>query len=278
MTDEQLLGCFIERHDDVAFEVLVRRHGPMVWGVCRRLLANYEDAEDVFQATFLVLVRKARSIVPRKLVGNWLHGVVYRTALKARAVAAKRRMRERQIAAMPEPAAKSEDIRMHDWQPLLDKAINGLPRKYRVAIVLCDLEGLAYKEAALQLGWPQGTLSVRLMRAREMLARRLRKKDGSAPDSEILARMFSEDAASARMPASLVVATISAGNLFAAGQAAGAVSANVAALTEGVLRAMLLTKLKVAAAIVLVGMALTGAAFLAIGMTKSDEEDRKSVV
>jgi RNA polymerase sigma-70 factor (ECF subfamily) len=265
MTDEQLLGSYVEGRDDAAFEALVRRHGPMVWGVCRRLLSRHEDAEDAFQATFLVLVRKARSISSRNLVGNWLYGVAYQTALKARALAAQRRTRERQVAEMPEPAARSAETRIHDWQPLLDQALSSLPRKYRAAIVLCDLEGLPYKEAALQLGWPQGTLSVRLMRARQMLARRLKRNVGSAPDAHMLRDVLSEDAATGRMPASLVVSTVSAANLFAAGQAAaaGAISAHVAALTEGVLKAMFFTKLKIAAAILLLALASTGAGLLA---------------
>jgi RNA polymerase sigma factor (sigma-70 family) len=276
MTDEELLESYIERRDDAAFEVLVRRHGPMVWNVCRRLLTRHEDAEDAFQATFLVLVRKARSISSRNLVGNWLYGVANQTALKARALAARRRTREIQVAAMPAPAARSEEVYRHDWQPLLDNALSSLPRKYRAAIVLCDLEGLAYKEAALQLGWSQGTLSVRLMRARQMLARRLKKKDGSAPDIEMLTVALSEHSATARMPPSLVVSTVSAANFFAASQAAaaGALSANAAALTEEVLKAMLFTKLKVAAAILLLATVCAGAGLLGYSAVtaKSDAE------
>lgn len=277
MTDEQLLGTYIDRRDDAAFEDIVRRHGPMVWRVCRRLVSAHQDAEDAFQATFLVLVRKARSIARRDLLGNWLYGVAYQTALKARAVAARRRMRERQVTAMPEPEARSEEVRVHDWQPLLDKALSGLPHKYRAAIVLCDLEGLTYKEAAGRLGWPQGTLSVLLMRARRMLARRLKSKDGLAPDVEAVTDVLAEAGAPAPMPASLVVATVGAANLFAAGQAAaaGALSANVAALTEGVLKAMLFTKLKVAAAIVLLATVCTGAGLLGYSAVTAQSDQEK---
>src|SRR5262249_12475082 len=105
LTDAQLLGRFIDGRDEIAFEALVRRHGPMVLGVCRRLLRNRQDAEDAFQAVFVVLVRKAASVSPREMVGNWLYGVAYQTALKARAVAARRQARERQVADMPEPEA-----------------------------------------------------------------------------------------------------------------------------------------------------------------------------
>src|SRR5262249_20126127 len=103
LTDGQLLECFVSRREGAALEVLVRRHGPMVWGVCRRLLRSHHDAEDAFQATFLVLVRKAASVLPRAMVGNWLYGVAHQTARKARATGARRRLRERQVTAMPEP-------------------------------------------------------------------------------------------------------------------------------------------------------------------------------
>src|SRR5439155_13752267 len=129
LSDAQLLEHFIERRDEAAFETLVRRHGPMVLGVCRRLLRNYHDADDAFQATFLVLVRKAASIAPKDMVGHWLYGVAYQTALKGRAVAAKRRTRERQVALMPEPETKSHDL-WDDLQSVLDEELSRLPYKY----------------------------------------------------------------------------------------------------------------------------------------------------
>src|SRR5579871_4530002 len=120
LTDGQLLEDYISLRDEGAFAALVRRHSPMVWGVCRRVLRNYHDAEDAFQATFLVLVRKAASIASRELLANWLYGVAHQTALKARATAAKRCARERQVREMPDPAVAEKDLR-HDLQPLLDK-------------------------------------------------------------------------------------------------------------------------------------------------------------
>src|SRR5271170_4507596 len=174
-SDGQLLERFLARRDENAFDALVRRHGPMVLGVCRRVLRNSHDAEDAFQATFLVLVRKAASIALRDLLANWLYGVAHQTALKARATAARRKQRERQVAEMPETAVAKENL-WQDLQPLLDEALSRLPDKYRRVIVLCDLEGKTRKEAAQQLVCPEGTVAGRLARARAMLARRLAQR------------------------------------------------------------------------------------------------------
>lgn len=169
VTDGQLLGRFIEQSDEAAVAALVRRHGLMVWGVCRRILRTHHDAEDAFQATFLVLVRKAGSVRKREMVGNWLYGVAHQTALKARESAAKKFARERQVVVMPEPTVRESDL-SSDLQADLDQELSRLPDKYRVGIVLCDLEGKTRKEAARQLGLPEGTLAGRLTRGRAMLA------------------------------------------------------------------------------------------------------------
>src|SRR5262245_58579211 len=139
-TDGQLLEAYASRQDQVALAALVQRHGPMVWGVCRRVLGNYHDAEDAFQATFLVLVRKAASVTPREMIANWLYGVARQTALKARATVGTRVGRERQVAEMPEPAA-AEPSRWDELLPLLDEELSRLPDNYRAVVVLCDLEG-----------------------------------------------------------------------------------------------------------------------------------------
>jgi RNA polymerase sigma factor (sigma-70 family) len=160
MSDGQLLEAFLTRREEQAFAALLRRHAAMVWGVCHRILQNPDDVEDAFQATFLVLVRKAASIVPRELVGNWLYGVAYRTASKAKVLKAKRAAKERQ-ARTP----SRDGIDPARWQALravLDQELERLPNPYRAAIVLCDLEGRSRKEAARHLGWPEGTLSGRL--------------------------------------------------------------------------------------------------------------------
>src|SRR5437016_3801650 len=126
LTDSQLLASYLDHRDDVALAGIVRRHGPMVWGVCRRILANHHDAEDAFQATFLVLVRKAAAVVPRDMVGNWLYGVARQTALKARATTAKRQTREKQVTDMPEPALEQDKLR-DDLPPRPDQELSRLP-------------------------------------------------------------------------------------------------------------------------------------------------------
>ena len=262
LTDGQLLGRFLESRDQAAVTALVQRHGPMIWGVCRRVLGNHHDAEDAFQATFLVLVRKAGSVRRRELVGNWLYGVAHQTALKARATLAKRRIREG--TAMPEPQAPEPDVG-RDLQPVLDQELSRLPDIYRVAIVLCDLEGKTRKEAARQLGCPEGTLAARLARARALLAKRL-ARHGLPVSGGAVAAALAPKVAVAGVPPAVLSSTIRAATLFAAGQAvAGVISAKVAALTEEVFKAMLLSKLKTTAFALLVAVVSILAAGLAYG-------------
>jgi RNA polymerase sigma factor (sigma-70 family) len=263
LTDGQLLECYVVSREESAFAALVRRHGPMVWGVCRRVLRSHQDAEDAFQATFLVLVRKAASVVPRELVANWLYGVAHQTALKARATGARRRTREKQVKAMPEPALERQEI-WDDLQAVLDQELSRLPDKYRAVIVLCDLQGKTRKEAARHFRLPEGTVATRLATARAMLARRLARYGRAVPGAA-LAAVLAQNVASAGLPASVASSTIKAASLFAAGQAtaAGAVSVRAVALAEGVLKTMLLTKLKIATAL-LVAVAFLGAAAAAL--------------
>jgi RNA polymerase sigma factor (sigma-70 family) len=258
--DGDLLESFITGRDEVAFEALVRRHGPMVLGVCRRILCNEADAEDAFQATFLVLVRRAAAIRPRAMVGNFLYGVANHTALRAKAMRTKRLVKEREAitrVARPEqregrgqamvastPFEDSGRATLdNDLQALLDQELKVLPDMYRAAIVLCDLEGKSIKEAAQQLGCPQGTVGTRLARGRRLLARRL-AKHGLATSSSVIATMIAKNAAGAHVPPLLLNSTIKAACLMAAGQATSALSVKAVALAEGVLRAMLLNKLK----------------------------------
>jgi DNA-directed RNA polymerase specialized sigma24 family protein len=246
-TDGQLLSCFIATGDEAAFAALVRRHGPMVLGVCRRLLGNWHDAEDAFQATFLVLARRAGSVVKRESVGSWLHGVACRTALQAASANARRRAKERQVEHMPHPGVPPEVPR--DWLPLLDWEPGRLPELYREAVVLCDLEGRTRGEAARLLGLPEGTLSGRLTTARRLLARRLARY-GLAPAGGVAAAL-SAGRASARVPAALVWSTARAAALVAAGQLAAAPGPAVV-LMRGVIRTMFLTRLKLTAAVAVV--------------------------
>jgi RNA polymerase sigma factor (sigma-70 family) len=251
LTDGQLLEDYLRRRDEAALAALVRRHGPMVWGVCRRVLRNYHDAEDAFQATFLVLVRKAASVVPRQMLANWLYGVAHQTARKARATTAMRGARESQVTRMPEPAATDPEL-WDDLQPLLDQELAGLPDIYRVALVLCNLEGKTRKEAARQLGVPEGTLAARLARGRVLLARGL-ARHGLAVSGGTLAAVLAQNAARAGVPMALGSSTIKAASLYAAGPAAatGVVSAKAAGLAEGVVKTMLLTKVKVVTSVLL---------------------------
>jgi RNA polymerase sigma-70 factor (ECF subfamily) len=250
LTDGELLGAFVARRDDACFEALVHRHGPMVLGVCRRLLRDPHDAEDAFQATMLVLARKAGSVVPREAVGNWLYGVAFRTALEARRLAVRRRAREKQVPDMPHPTVEPEDTGQ-DWRPLLDQELNRLPDKYRVAVVLCDLEGRSRREVAHQLHLPEGTVSGRLTTARRMLAQRL-SRYGLTLAGGAIALVLSQGAA-ACVPPPLATSTVKAATLVAAGRAAtGAeITPAVAALTEGVAKAMLRSKRKSAIAVLL---------------------------
>jgi RNA polymerase sigma factor (sigma-70 family) len=259
-TDGQLLLTYIQSREEAAFAALVRRHGPMVWGVSRRVLRSHQDAEDAFQATFLVLVRKAASIVPREMVANWLYGVAHVTALKARAAAAKRRGREKEVTAMPEPAYEPHEL-WDDLRPVLDRELSRLPDKYRSIIVLCDLEGKTRKEAACHFHLPEGTVATRLATARAMLAKRLRRS-GVVMSGAMVAVVLSRSVATATMPASVASTTIKAASLFAAGHAAatGAISLKAVALAEGVIRTMLLTKLKIATAVLVTVAVLTAGA------------------
>lgn len=256
LTDGQLLEEYVCRHDEAALAALVQRHGPMVWGVCRRVLRNYHDAEDAFQAAFLVFVRKAASIAAPELLANWLYGVAHQTALKARATVAKRQVRERQVTEMPEPRNRSQGSgsSRHDGDDLqsrLDRELSRLPEIFRVVIVLCDLEGKTRKEAARHLGLPEGTVGSRLARARVLLAKRLTRRGGALSGGALAVALARN--ASAGVPDSVMSNTISAASCFAAGQVAtGLVSVKVAALAEGVLKAMLVSKLKSAFVLMLV--------------------------
>jgi RNA polymerase sigma factor (sigma-70 family) len=252
LTDGQLLARFVAARDESSFAALVRRHGPMVLGVCRRVLRNPHDAEDAFQATFLVLARKAGSVVKRDSLGCWLYQVAYHTALEARTMSARRHARERPMSDAPHPPVVPAEAQ--DWRPLLDRELSLLPEKYRSAIVLCDLEGRPRREAARRLAVTEGTLSSRLARGRTLLAKRL-TKCGVALSGGALAVALAQETASGALPAGLVNSTARAGVMMAAGQV-GAVSTTALLLMKGVMKMMLLKKVRLVVGAVVVLAAL----------------------
>jgi RNA polymerase sigma factor (sigma-70 family) len=172
-SDRELVDRFVQFRDEHAFALLVRRHGGMVLAVCRRNLENSHDAEDAFQATFVVLARKAHTLQGPELLASWLYGVAYRIARKARVLAARRHFHERQAAQSAQAPAPAVPDDPAEIRAILDKGLEYLPRKYRMPLVLCYLEGLTNEQAARKLGWPQGSISYRLARGREILRERI---------------------------------------------------------------------------------------------------------
>jgi RNA polymerase sigma-70 factor (ECF subfamily) len=260
LSDGELLQLYLASRDEAAFEALLHRHGPMVLGVCRRMLRNDDDAHDAFQATFLVFLRKAATIIPRAMVGNWLHGVAYKTAQKAQAMNRQRRAKEREArpVASPGPAHGA----LQDRLDLLDEALSRLPAKYRSAIVLCDLEGKTIKEAANQLNCPPGTVASRLAGGRALLARRL-TRSGLCLTAVSLAEGLSQGAGPPSMPKPLVASIVKAAATVAAGQeVASVMSTKVVVLSERVVQAMLIARLKALTTVLLVLAVLGGAGVL----------------
>lgn len=243
-SDAQLLDRWRGQRDSAAFEVLVWRHGDMIWNVCRRLLSRPQDAEDAFQATFLTFLRKAETIDQGRFLGTWLYKVAYRTALRARAALARHTVHESLNEDFLEVAA-AEEGGCDDLGPVLDEEVNRLPEKYRRPFVLCYLEGKTTDEVAQDLGCPRGTVGTRLAWARERLRARLARR-GLALSAAGLATLLAEKAATASVPPFVVAITVKAATIATAGQAvaAGVISARAAALSQGVLHAMFISKLK----------------------------------
>jgi|GEM_PF-6661009 len=256
-TDGALLRAFLGDNDQAAFEALLRRHGPMVLRVCLRTLGHAHDAEDALQATFLLLARKAKSIRKRESLASWLHGVAHRMATHAKRAAARRHRHESRANPTP-PRDPALNAAWQELQVLLDEEIAGLPEALRAPFILCCLENKSSAEAARQLGLEEGTVRNRLSRARKLLQERLTRR-GVSLIAVLAAAALGTNGASAAVCRSLVASTAQAATEIAGGQAAmaGLVSTKVAALTEGVLKAMILTKLK-ATAVVLLAVALAG--------------------
>jgi RNA polymerase sigma factor (sigma-70 family) len=260
LSDAQLLERFATRHGEAAeaaFAALVERHGPMVLRVCRSVLGDPHDAEDAFQATFLILVQKPGAVRRRDALAGWLYGVAVRVAAHSRVQAARRRAVETACGPKAVAMPARDEPRHEVWEE-----VDRLPERYRLAVVLCYLEGLTHEQAATRLGWPVGTVRSRLARARDHLRSRLTRR-GLAPGAagSVVAGLAARTEAGA-LPFSLVEPTIKAAMLVAARDAAeaGLVSASAAALTEGVLRTMLFANLKSAALALLVTGAVAAGA------------------
>jgi RNA polymerase sigma factor (sigma-70 family) len=280
LSESELLERFAGGHDESAFEALIARHGPMVLGVCRQLLRDPNDVDDAFQATFLVLVRKAGTLRRRDLLGNWLYGVAYRVATRARVLAARRAAKapfgqdavDRLDTSEGGRAAIGDENSALDPapRPWLHEEVSRLPEKYRVPVRLCYFEGLTHDEAAQRLGWPLGTVKGRLARARDLLRKRLNRRGVTLSATALASHLVLPDARAA-VPASLEYATIKTAQAVAVASGASittvsAVSLPVAALTDGVLQTMIMTHAKSVVVTLLVVCAVT--AGMVIGATQ----------
>jgi RNA polymerase sigma factor (sigma-70 family) len=242
LTDAQLLERYATLGDDAAFEALLTRYGPMVLGVCRRRLRDGHAAEDAFQATFLVLVRKASSIRVNRSIGPWIHGVAWRVAERARVESARRRDREVTGQAVEQAEARRDpQSTRRELAEVFDEELQRLPDKYRVPVVLCHLEGLTHEEASQRLGCPVGTVSIRLTRAHARLRDRLARRGSSPMALAMLKATSSGEMTGSAVPAALF------DDALRASIGSGAIPPAVARLTEGVLNAMIRSKIRTAA-------------------------------
>lgn len=246
VSDGTLLARFVRHQDEAAFEALVRRHGPMVFRVCRRVLRDGVEAEDAFQATFIVLARKAGSVLKQESVGSWLYGVAYRVATRARARAGRRLSREQlQRDFIPPSSSRSAaeaELIWRDLCPTLDEEVNRLPEKYRSPVLLCYFEGKTNEEAAAQLACPVGTVKIRLMRARDLLRERLTRR-GLALSASAFGTMLVGEGAVMALPAVMVDAAVQ-------GATHGRVAVGAGALVDAALEGMVLARLNSLATIV----------------------------
>jgi RNA polymerase sigma factor (sigma-70 family) len=277
LPDDELLKRFLEQRDEAAFESLLCRHGPMVLNTCRRLLGHLPDAEDAFQATFLVFCRKAKTIARRQSLGSWLHRVALRICLRAKATSQRAagglKRRFEQAAPLGRTGAadraRTPLEQQEEWS-VLDEELNRLPEKYRAPLVLHYLEGKTAEQAAVELGWRPGTVCGRLARGKDLLRSRLIRR-GVTLTAGMVAGLVAPDLATAALPPALVKATVRAGIVFAGGQAVvpGAASARLA---QRFLRAGLFGRLKLLAAVFLtVGIATAGAGVI---LSRTQPTDR----
>jgi RNA polymerase sigma factor (sigma-70 family) len=259
LPDDQLLERFTAHRDEAAFAALLKRHGPMVLGVCQSILHNLHDAEDAFQAAFLVLARRAGSIHRREAVSAWLHRVAYHLAVDVQAGAARRRVLEKRAVAMPS-ADPLLDLSLRELHAVLHEELQRLPEESRAPLVLCCLEEKSLEEAGRLLGWSRWTVKRRLQRGREQLRARLRRR-GLGLSAGLFAAALSASSASARLSAPLAASTVKAASWLAAGKkpAADVISAKVTALVQGASKAMFFSKGKIATILLLAAaIAATG--------------------
>ena len=263
LTDGQLLARYVADRDGQAFAALVARHGPMVAATCRAVLRHEHDVEDAYQATFLVLARKASSVRAGDALGGWLHRVAYRVAVQANIAVQRRRRRESEVSAMEIPAATRPGLD-GDLYSILHEEIDRLPDRHRLPVVLCDLEGLSYDQAASRLDWTVPALRCRLSKARERLRDRLSRRGVTGA---VLGVVVASSDATAAVPMAWASAAVAAAT-------GGANSAVAVALSQTILRGMLMTKLKIAAVSALVVAGIASAGVFAIGAGRPDEPKR----
>jgi RNA polymerase sigma factor (sigma-70 family) len=257
LSDSELVRRFAANNDGDAFAALVRRYGPLVLGLCRRVLHHAQDTEDAFQATFLVLARKAGTIHKQASLWSWLYKVAYRIALRARATQARRRAQEHQavqhLKLLPTTTAADPGL-----GELLDEEVQRLPEKYRAPVLLCYLQGATNEEAAIRLRCPTGTVKIRLLRARQLLRKRLERRAVALSLSALAAALVQE--AAAAVPPALLARTVHGVTLVGGGYSpmGAGLTAQVARLAEGSLKRMCLTKLKVALAVLVTVLLCAG--------------------
>ena len=254
LSDAELVGRFVERRDEYAFAALVGRYGRVVFGVCRRVLRHTEDAEDAFQATFLIFARDAASVQRAGAIGNWLYGVAHNVARKAKGARARRAVKEREAVARPRLVAPAGAV--NDWTEVLDRELDALPDKYRAPIVLCDLFGRTIQEAAVEVGCPPKTLGTRLSRARALLARRLTRRGLTLSPAALVAALGSDARVAAAVPNCLLDSAVHSAVDVVAGTAAATPA--VVALTQGLSHMTIHSILK---SVLLVGGLLVAGAF-----------------
>jgi RNA polymerase sigma factor (sigma-70 family) len=273
-TDGALLVRFLAQREEAAFEMLVQRHGPMVLGLCQRVLGDTHAAEDAFQATFLVLARQAAAIRKQASLGSWLYGVAQRIACRARAQAAARRQRERQAALM----ATTESLDETTWQDLravLDEEVGRLPEKYRAPVVLCHLEGKSHEQAARELGWPRRSLTNRLTRGLDVLRKRLVKR-GVTVSAGALATALTVKATASPPAALLTLHTVKAATSVAVGQAltAGMLSPRVVMLAQDAVKGMSTSKTKLILVVAACCLIVVGAWAAYSGLSESEPAEQ----